>query len=209
MPKLLQPPDPLPPLEPADIVAVEPHSDLWRIARTAGPRVTPWNRLRTVGPVTGCRFDPHPEPLADGSGEGVLYLALDVPTAVAEAYGAARAVDRLTGAPYVIGLRLTRAVRLLDLSGSWPTRAGASQAISSSPRRDVTRAWARAVRRDYAWLDGLWYPSSMHGGRPCVVLFTPAADALPELPEVAEPLAHPDLADSLAAVCADLGYRLQ
>ena len=61
-----------------------PHTVLWRIHATAGEHVMPWNRLRHFGPLDG-RFDPHAPPPHEQVA-GVLYLALDVPTCVAEVY---------------------------------------------------------------------------------------------------------------------------
>lgn len=192
-----------------DPVAVIAQTVLWRIHGTTGPHAVAWNRLRTAGPLPSARWDPHPDgPVVEGSGEGVLYLALDVPTCLAEVYQTTRTIARRRASAYLTGLRLTRTVTLLDLTRTWPTRAGASMALCSTPRRDVSRAWARAIRAAYPTLDGLWHPSSMHGNDPCVTLWAPAADALPDRPEVSLPLAHPALTAALAGAAADLGYRL-
>jgi hypothetical protein len=117
-------------------------------------------------------------------------------------------VNRQDRAPYLTGLRLTRTVQLLDLAGTWPTRAGASQAINSTGRRQVTQAWARSMHQAFPALDGLWHPSSMNAGQPCVTLFENAQDALPGDAEVSLPLAHPALADALAKVADELGYTM-
>lgn len=190
-----------------DVVAVTPNSVLWRVHRTRGPRVTAWNALRHYGPVATARFDPHEPPARDGQPEGATYVALTAQTALAEAFQSQRLVDRHSGAPHLVGWQLTRAVQLLDLSRSWPTRVGASQAISSG-RRDVARAWARAIRAAFPQLDGLWYSSSMDGGGFCVVLWLPAADALADSPVFSRALSDPALADRLAAAASRLGYRL-
>jgi hypothetical protein len=190
-----------------DLVAVTTETVLWRIHRTAGPHVTPWNALRHYGPVADCRFDPQPPPPHEAQEDGVTYLAITPQTSLAEAFQSRRLVDRHHGTPYLVGLRLVRPVQLLDLSRAWPTRAGASQAISTG-RRDLARAWARAVRTAFPELDGLWYPSSMDGGGFCLVLWNPAADALPPAPVLSRPLTDPALADRLAGAAARLGYRL-
>ena len=78
----------------------------------------------------------------------VLYAASSITTAIAEAFGATRVIELSRDGPYIAGFRLTRAIRLLDLASDWPTRAGASQAISSG-RKDVARAWARAIFDEY------------------------------------------------------------
>lgn len=190
-----------------DLVAITTETVLWRVQRTTGTHLTPWNALRHFGPAAGCRFDPQPPPPRPGQAQGVTYLAISPQTALAEAFQTRRLVDRHLGAPALVGLRLTRPVRLLDLSRTWPTRAGASQAISSG-RRDVARHWARAIRAAFPDLEGLWYPSSMDGGGYCLVLWNPAGDALPDAPVLSRPLTDPALADRLAGAAARLGYRL-
>jgi hypothetical protein len=190
-----------------DLVAITTETVLWRVHRTAGAHVVPWNALRRYGPVASCRFDPQPPPPRVHAAEGVTYLAITPQTALAEAFQTRRLVDRHLGAPSLVGLRLTRPVRLLDLSRTWPTRAGASQAISSG-RRDVARAWARALREAFPDLEGVWYPSSMDGGGFCLALWEPAADAMPTAPVLSRPLTDPALADRLAAAAARMGYRL-
>jgi hypothetical protein len=194
-----------------DVVAVAPVSPLARIFLTAGPHPGAWNRFRTVGPLATGRFDPHP-PTADGRpapapGYGVLYAAVALRTALAEVFQVARVVDRHSGRPWLGVFAPARVLRLLDLTGTWPTRAGASQAISTGPR-DRARDWARAIFAAYDDVDGLWYRSSMDGGRPAVCLWERAADAMPESPLALLPLDAPALAYPLARACRDLGYRL-
>lgn len=199
------PPEALAELGP-DMVALAPHTVLWRIAPTAGEHVLAWNVMRGYGPTTA-RFDPHPPPPGEGSGERVLYLALAVQTCVAEVFQDTRVVNRRRRAPYLTGFRPRRTLGLLDLAGTWPTRAGASQALNSGPT-ELSRAWARAIRAAFPALDGLWYPSSMNGNEPSVALFAPAADALPDEPLISVPLAHPGLAEALAAAAQAVGYLL-
>ena len=101
-----------------------------------------------------------------------------------------------------------RTLRLLDLTGLWPTRAGASQEISSGPK-DVTQTWARAIRAAFPDLDGLWYRSSMDSGDPAVCLWEPpASDALPATPDVLRPLDYPGLDLPLSRICEALNYTL-
>jgi hypothetical protein len=164
-----------------------------------------WDELRRFGPVPGGRFDPHRPPPAEQA-EGVQYVALDLATAVAEHFQATRVVDRRRRNPVLIGWRPARALRLCDLSGTWPLRAGASHVINTGPRNRC-QEWARALRAAFPDLDGLWYSSSMTG-EPCVVLFSPSADAFPSAPELSQLLAHPGLAPWLAAACRRTGYRL-
>ncbi|GAC1332169.1 MAG: RES family NAD+ phosphorylase [Mycobacteriales bacterium] len=194
-----------------DVIALAPMTRLVRIYRTSGEHPTGWRSLRTFGPVPGGRFDPHPVRTdarpADAPGYGVTYLGLSLRTALAEVFQDTRTVDRRTGRPYLAVFRVRHAVRLLDLAGSWPTRAGASQAISSG-RRDRAQAWARAIYSAYDDVEGVWYPSAMDGGAPAVCLWQRAAAALPRTPEVNMPLDAPTLALPLARACGPIGYRL-
>jgi hypothetical protein len=194
-----------------DVVAVAPMTDLARIYQTGGAHPARWDTLRTVGPVASGRFDPHP-PTPDGRpveapGCGVLYAAVDLRTCVAECFQLARVVDRRAGRPWLVVFRATRVLRLLDLSGTWPTRAGASQAISSGPR-DRSRAWARAIHAAYDDVDGLWYRSSMDSGKPAICLWERACDAMPSAPRAHLPLDAPGLVLPLARACRSLGYLL-
>jgi hypothetical protein len=194
-----------------DVVALAPMSGLARIYSSGGRHPSTWNTFRTVGPVATGRFDTHP-PTLDGvpveaPGCGVLYAAVELRTCVAESFQASRVLDRRTGRPWLVIFRVTRVLRLLDLSDSWPTRAGASQAISSGPR-ERSRAWARAIAEAYEDLDGLWYRSSMDGGQPAICLWERAQDAMPASPWAHLPLDAPGLTLALARACRPIGYQL-
>lgn len=212
--KLPPPTRPLPALGRSDVKTLRTGTTLYRIFRAGGEHPTAWNSVRTFGP-TSSRFDPHVPPPHEQD-RGVLYAAGSVPTALAEAFGQTRLIEPRRADPWLAGFRLVGPLRLLDLSGAWPTRAGASQAISSGPRV-MARMWARAVYEDYA-LDGLWYPSSMSGaqrlrGDPplhgfSVAIFGRAARALPRRPSLHLPLDHPALADALAVIAERYGYGL-
>ncbi|SHG14629.1 RES family NAD+ phosphorylase [Streptoalloteichus hindustanus] len=195
-----------------DVVAVHRATRLVRVFTAAGRHPQHWNTFRFAGPLPHARFDPHPiAPDGGPSGtreHGVLYFGLSVRTSVAEVYQATSTVDRRTRQPQLVVLRPRRTLRLLDLAGLWPTRAGASQAISSGPK-DRTQAWARAIRAAYPELDGLWYRSSMDSGNPAICLWDPpGASALPDTPDVLLPLEHPGLDLPLARICEELNYTL-
>ena len=99
---------------------------LWRVHRTVGLHVLPWNLFRTYGPLTSMRWDPHPgEHPAAGTG-GVLYAAGDIATCLAEVYQTTRLVDTGSGAPALTAWTPLRALRLLDLTGTWALRNTAS-----------------------------------------------------------------------------------
>lgn len=211
MSKLPNPPDPATLRHRAPIAhalhTLETRVTLWRVHYTVGAHVLAWNQLRRYGPASG-RFDPQPPPPSSESGLGVLYLAAErVDVALAETFQRTRRVDVNAGGPWLTGMRLTRPVRLLDLSGSWPTRAGASQTLCSGPRPRA-QAWARTIAQAWPDLDGLWYPSSMLGGGCCAALWTPGTDAVPPTPLLSVPLAHPALWGPLAEACERIGYRL-
>ncbi|HEX3825073.1 MAG TPA: RES family NAD+ phosphorylase [Mycobacteriales bacterium] len=194
-----------------DIVAIAPMTGLARIYLSGGRYPSNWNDFRTIGPVASARFDPHP-PTADGTpapapGCGVLYAAVELQTCLAESFQASRVVDRHTGRPWLVVFRSTRVLRLLDLTGTWPTRAGASQAISSGAR-DRARAWAREIREAYDDIDGLWYRSSMDRGQPAVCLWESARGAMPAGPWAHLPLDAPALVLPLARACRAIGYQL-
>jgi hypothetical protein len=174
-----------------------------RIYPRGGLHPSAWNDLRFAGPVPSARFDHH----IAGERRGVLYGAGSLTTCVAEVFQATRVLDRSADDRCFIAFRTTRAVRLLDLTGDWPTRAGASQAIASGPRSRA-QAWARAIYDTYPAVEGLWYPSSMHGGNPAVGLFERAADSLPTAPDVDVPLSHPGLLPDLVRAANTLGYPI-
>jgi hypothetical protein len=195
-----------------DVVAVHRATRLVRIFTSGGQHPQRWNSFRYTGPLAHARFDPQPatpdgQP-AESRDHGVLYFGLTVRTSVAEVFQATSIMDRTTRRPFLVILRPRRTLRLLDLSGLWPTRAGASQEISSGPK-DLTQAWARAIRAAYPELDGLWYRSSMDSGDPAVCLWDPpGGSALPAAPDVLLPLDHPGLDLPLARICEELNYTL-
>ncbi|CAM3391938.1 RES family NAD+ phosphorylase [Kibdelosporangium persicum] len=195
-----------------DIVAVHNGTRLVRIFAAGGAHRQRWNSFRYTGPLPHGRFDPHPlgpegRP-ADSPGNGVLYFGLSVRTSLAEVFQSTSIVDRSTRRPHLVVFRPQRTLRLLDLSGLWPTRAGASQELSSGSKT-LTQAWARAIRAAHPELDGVWYRSSMDGGEPAICLFDPpAGTAIPPAPDMLLPLDHPGLDLPLGRICEELNYTL-
>lgn len=174
-----------------------------RIYSRGGAHPGTWSAFRASGPLASARFDHH----VPGEQRAVLYAARHLATCVAEVFQATRVVDRAADDRCVAVFRLFRPVRLLDLTGDWPTRAGASQALASGPRVRA-QAWARAIHEVYPAVQGLWYPSSMHGGHPAVVLWERAQQALPTGPELDVPLTHPGLLPDLVRIADTLGYLI-
>ena len=98
-------------------------------------------------------------------------------------------------------------LRLLDLTGPWPTRAGASMLLASGPRGRA-RDWSRQVYAAYPQVQGLWYPSSMHAHARSAALYERARAALPPEPLVDLALGDPRLLPALEAIGATIGYDL-
>lgn len=140
----LEPDRPLPALRRADVVSLPRGSRLVRVY-AAGRHGATWNGFRTFGPTSRSRFDHHPPPPREHPDRGVLYTAGDAVTALVEAFQWTRTIDRERDRPWLVVARLARSVRLLDLRGSWPTRAGASQALATGGDSATTQAWARAA----------------------------------------------------------------
>jgi hypothetical protein len=179
---------------------------LWRLYRRGGPHPVAWNRFRHWGPAASARFDHHAEP-ARAQARGILYAGLRLYTCVAEVFQHTRTIERSRSQPWLVGFELAREVSLLDLTGRWPTRAGASMALCSGPR-SRTRPWSRAIYDAYREVQGLYYPSSMNAHRPAVALYERAMTAFPRTPLVHRPLSDPALLADLDRVAGDLGYRL-
>lgn len=182
---------------------------LWRIHRVRGPHVTAWNELRHYGPVAA-RFEPHPPPPGDHPTRGVWYAATSPTTSFAEVFQRHRKVW-LTDTYRLTSTRLTRPVRLLDLTGdrdhgAGATRAGASMKLSTG-RHDYSCAWAREICSQFPDLDGLAYHGAMEGGL-SVALFFPAADAMPTSVVTSRALNDPALASRVATICDRIGYGL-
>jgi hypothetical protein len=179
---------------------------LWRVHRTTGEHVLPWNELRTYGPLPSMRWDPHPGQQPAENPNGVLYAASDVATSLAEVYQSSRVIDTRAGAPRLTAWQPTRPLQLLDLSGTWLLRNEASAALLAAPR-STCRRWARAIYTTWPALDGLQVLSTMTG-RINVVLWTAAADAMPTAPSFSRPLAQPLVWSFAHAAAAEIGYRI-
>lgn len=178
---------------------------LWRIHRRDGVHSIGWDELRHYGPL-GSRFDPQPPGPAAASDEGVAYAAINVPTALAEVFQDTRVINVTRGEPWLAGWEPARELALLDLTGTWPIRIGASHAINTG-RRDHARAWARALRAAWPQADGLLHTSAMTGQR-CATMFNPAGDSFPPQPGFHQSLSDPRLAVSLLSSGASIGYEI-
>lgn len=212
---------PLPTLRADDTITLARGTVVVRVHRI-DPHATTWTGFRREGPTRRGRFDHHPPPPGAHPDHGILYAAGDGPTALLEAFQVTRTINRHRDRPWLAKFRLARGLKVLDLRGPWPTRAGASQALATGDDPAATQAWARAIHADYPGLHGILYPSSMRGTptdpmppdvHPLLfghnlALFERAAAALPTNPILHQPLDHPGLADLLAAIAEAYGYDL-
>jgi hypothetical protein len=137
----------------------------------------------------------------------VLYGAAEPITCLAEVFQATRTIDRNANAPWLVAFETVHKLSLLDLTGTWPTRAGASMAINSGPRPQARR-WSRAVNDAYPHIEGLWYASAMHANRSSLALYERAQLAIPRAPLFHRALADPALLQRLDTAATLLGYRL-
>jgi hypothetical protein len=215
--KLPSPPAALPRLRASDIRTFPPGMLCWRVYRAGGEHPVTWRDFRHHGPSATGRFDHQEPPPHDDPVRAVLYVALDVIAAIAESFQETRTIDRRRQDPWLVAFELASgppdgplvdALRVLDLARLWPTRAGASQAISTG-RRPTAQAWSRLIYRSYPDVAGVLYRSSMAGGSLNLALYERGAGAIPATPTVHLPLAHPGLALPLARVASKLGYGLR
>lgn len=191
-------------------------SRLLRIFFRGGAHPSDWMQFRTAGPLPTARFDHH----QPGDSASVMYVARrgDPPAALdalscalAETFQVTRLIDTATRDPWVVWWTPSRAVRLLDLSSTWLTRAGGNQALCSGDRR-MSQTWARSIqaaaKQWRAPVDGLSWPSSVLGSGRNAVLTEAAADAVPYRPDVLRPLADPGLGPAIERAAWSIGYLL-
>jgi hypothetical protein len=185
---------------------------LARVYFSADTSPTRWNDFRKYGP-TNARFDHH---LLDKRGESyvqersILYCAGSAVTCLSEVFQQTRRIDRVRSAPWLAVFELQRAVRLLDLTGTYPTQVGASMAINGGSRVRA-REWAQRFYGAYDDLQGIYYASSMHANKPAVALNDRAekAQTLPAHPRFNRALADDALLDVLKHAASELGYGLR
>jgi hypothetical protein len=164
-----------------------------------------WHTFRTYGP-TDARFDHHLRPPREQE-RGILYVAVHPRTALAEVFQRRRTINTRRLEPWLVGFDTDEELRLLDLTGLWPTRAGASMALSTGPHAR-TRPWSRAAYEAYPELHGLWYGSSMDSMRGCAALFERASHAMPSAPALHRALADVSLRALLEHWATQLNYGL-
>lgn len=182
-----------------------------RVYFTGGEHPTRWDEFRHYGP-TNARFDHH---LKNTSGEAfvqersILYCAAMADTSVAEVFQETRLINRTRKAPWLAIFSLQRDIDLLDLTGAYPTRVGASMAINTG-NRARGREWAQRFYDAYEPLQGIFYASSMNGNEPAIALTDRAekSTCLPTHPDLNRALADDSLLDVLKHSAHRLGYGL-
>ena len=182
---------------------------LWRIVRAAGEHPSTWDQLRRFGPVKGLRYDPWDT--APGlQDRGVMYAATDAVTAFAEVYQRPRSITRAAGGATLASWHPTRPLLLLDLTGTFMVRNGASASVSTGPKR-FTQAWAARFDQQLGGeIDGLWHPSAMTA-HPLVTLFerSVSVNSFPNRSEFHRALTDPLMNRLLARVATELSFQLR
>ena len=188
-----------------EIRLLGPDALIWRVYSQGGHFPTTWNEFRAYGP-TDSRFDHHIPPAAVQARK-IMYGARHGPTCIAEVFQPGRTIDRTSRSPWLAGFRLTKALSLLNLTGAWPTRAGASMAINTG-LRSRARLWSQAIYETYPTIDGLFYCSSMDANRSAVALYERAESALPSTPTFHRALSDPAMETTLKRAAHRFGYAL-
>jgi hypothetical protein len=210
LPKFPNPPTPesLAKIEPA-IKRLRAGTRVWRVYFRGGPHPGRWNQMRAFGPTTA-RFDHH---LPDTHGEpteqtrAIQYLALDGITPLAEVFQDTRVIDRAARSPWLVAYELATDLELLDLTGAYPTRAGASMLINCGSRPRA-RAWSGACYEAYPQVQGLHYASCMHENSPSLALYERAEAAIPARPSFHRSLSDQSLRLMLRNAAVKLSYFL-
>lgn len=182
------PPGPLV-IDRSDIKTFSAKDPLFRIHTVQGQHPMKWNGLREFGPLRQMRWDPQPLPLDLHPGFGVAYCATDPTTAFAEVFQSLRII-RVTATRALSAWLPSRDLKLLDLTGLWATKNGASASLHSAPKA-TCRGWAKTIHAEGAKIqvDGIYTPSTMTL-EPLVVLFSSALSAFPAAPHFSELLTH-------------------
>lgn len=193
-------------LKPA-IRALPAGARVTRVYYSRSPHPLRWNEFRHFGPLNS-RWDHH---LPDVAGaptrqeRSIYYAATDAKTCLAEFFQHTRRIDRAARSPWLVIFELARSLDLIDLTGDFATRIGASMKMHSGPRAR-SRRWACELYEAFPAADGILYGWSMNRGEPALAL-TDRAEKRAIFP--AHPLLHRALADDvLVDTLKDAAYRL-
>ena len=140
----------------------------------------------------------------------IYYAATDAKTCLAEFFRHTRRIDRAARSPWLVIFELAQSLDLIDLTGDFATRIGASMELHSGPRARARR-WACDLYEAFPAADGIFYASSMNGGEPALALTDRAEKRgiFPPHPLFHRALADDVLIDTLKDAAHGLGYALR
>jgi hypothetical protein len=187
----------------AEVTTLPRGTPVSRIYFQSGPYPTTWGALRWIGP-TSARFDHHRLPRGKQK-RGILYAALEGITCLAEVFQDQRIIDVHDSEPWYVAFELARDVVVLNLTGDWPTRAGASALINAG-NRVRARAWSSAIYEAFPQVEGLLYCSSMAANRPALAMYERAESAIPAAPVIHRSLADSSMRSLIREATAKFGY---
>lgn len=191
----------------AQIYTLPVDTALLRIHAMGGTHWIHWHAFRGYGP-TDSRFDHHDPPPREQARK-IMYVATDGPTCFAEYFQLTRRINRVLKNPWLVTFHTVAPLTLLDLTGSWPTRAVGSQEINTGDH-PTCRAWSRAIYASYPEVDGLYYRSKMLGGRISIALYERSMRGIPSAPTLHYPLTHDDDAfqEVITNAAREMGYDI-
>ena len=137
----------------------------------------------------------------------IQYAALDGVTPLAEVFQDTRTIDRRAKMPWMVAYDSVDDLTLLDLTGSYPTRVGASMLINCGARVKA-RSWSQAFYEAYPDIQGLYYGSCMYANSPSLALYERARGAIPVHPQFHRALSDRALRLLLRDAAARIGYLL-
>ena len=192
------------------VIELPARTELHRIYFRGGSHATLWNAFRYFGP-TNARFDHHEPDKTGGAGireAGVASCAASAMTCIAEVFqGPPRVIQRHRNNPWLVTFELHSAVTLLDLTGKFPLRAGASMKLMSGPK-SYAQNWSRDFYEVYTEIEGLYYPSSLTN-EPTIVLNERArGHVFPPTPSFHRSLSDPVMLTPLRNAARELSYGL-
>jgi hypothetical protein len=140
----------------------------------------------------------------------IYYAATDAKTCLAEFFQHTRRIDRAAQSPWLVVFELAQSLDLIDLTGDFATRMGASMEIHSGTRARARR-WACDLYEAFPTAHGILYASSMNGGAPALAVSDRAEKRgmFPEHPLLHRALADDVLLDTLKDAADRLGYALR
>jgi hypothetical protein len=213
MPKFPNPPGvaALARLEPA-IRTIPTGSRIARVYYSRSRHALRWDGFRHFGPLNS-RWDHHlPDPTGSPVTQqrSIYYAARDAKTCLAEFFQHTRRIDRAAQSPWLVVFELAQSLELIDLTGDFATRMGASMEVHSGTRTRARR-WACDLYEAFPAAHGILYASSMNGGASAVAVNDRAEKhgMFPGHPLFHRALADDVLLDTLKDAADNLGYALR